>query len=88
MLGVFLASIVVIGASGFRDGLPTEEVAIGVATGSMSLTAAVVICSCLVRQVDDRLDRGSRQGPADGAQGGPGERSGDQPVGGRQRGQQ
>ena len=61
-----------IGASGLRAGLPTEEVAFGIATGSMSLTAATAICFCLVWQVEARLDRGARQSPAEGAQRRPG----------------
>lgn len=70
--GVFIASILVIGVSGVRDGLPTEWVAVRVVTGTMSLTTAVAVCLCLAWQVDDRLrrwsDRGASQGPADGAQ--------------------
>ena len=72
VLAVLVVSAAVIGASGLRAGLPTEEVAVGVATGSMSLTAATAICFCLVWQVDARLDRRARQSPAEGAQRGPG----------------
>ena len=72
VLGVFATSVVAIGASGLRDGRSVEEVAVGVATGSISLTAAVVICFCLVWQVDAWLDRGARQRPAQGAQRRPG----------------
>ena len=72
VLGVLAVSAAVIGASGLRAGLPTEEVAVGMATGSMSLTAATAICFCLVWQVEARLDRGARQSPAEGAQRRPG----------------
>ena len=72
VLVVLVASAAVIGVSGLRDGLPTEEVAIAVVTGSMSVTAAAAICLCLLWQVDARLDRGARQSPADGAQRRPG----------------
>jgi heme A synthase len=72
VLAVLVISAAVIGASGLRAGLPTEEVAVGVVTGSMSVTAATAICFCLVWQVDARLDRRARQSPAEGAQRGPG----------------
>lgn len=82
---VFVGSIVVIASRGQRTGLSLEQTAYYVATGSISLTAAVATGLCLVWQVDAWLGRSSRQGPADGAQSGPGERSGDQPIGGRPR---
>jgi Domain of unknown function (DUF4184) len=72
VLGVLVVSAAVIGASGLRAGLPTEEAAVGMATGSMILTAATAICFCLVWQVEARLDRGARQSPAEGAQRRPG----------------
>jgi Domain of unknown function (DUF4184) len=72
VLVAFVASVVMIGVSRFRDGLAAESVAVAVVTGSMSLTTAVVICLCLAWQVGAWLDRGSRQSPAEGAERGPG----------------
>ena len=97
ILGVFLAACAVMGLSVIRDGLSTESVAVRVATGMMSLDhgGGCRILPALARRRPapsvhggESLARSAGQGPADGAQRGAGERPGDQPVGGRQGGQQ